>query len=434
MARFWRGPTSGVDDLADVQAPPQARLAVAAADVPRALAHLGDPTTYVEDEVRGVAAVDGDGVVTFGHRYDRRTAMSRRLHAVHRIGVEVSDFAWLDPETDPNDAWLADAFDRWETGRHRDPDRLEPIEVARGRFGRLVGQAVLDRLLGHVAERDLDQRRRWTVAHAAVLTAFNTHTTEAGDAMVACGTKLAATDGYAAMVLLDGARGVADLDRFGIRTAIAEAPLVPLLEHRDWQLHGSATGLLAALTPPRSDAATDVLVRLGLQLADGAKSTEIRSEQVVGALATTAPGRTDVDDALDALRSHASPTVRGAAATVRADRRPDRARALWEPWLTSRSTPERLAAESLIATWGDRRDVAEVVRIVEHRTRSPKGIRYSPPLSSGGIDFLTRHADVPEAVTALGRVRQRWGRHDDGLRRWLREHHPELIPPDADEA
>ena len=428
MARLWRRRGSEVEDLSDVEAPPRVRLEVPVSHVAVALAELADPANQVDGEVLGAAVVDGSVVVTFGHEYDRRTALLRRLNALLGAGVAVSDFAWLDPVTDPDDRWLADAFTWWEAGRHRDPNRIEPIEVARRRFGRLYGHDVLARLLEHVVAPGLEQRRRWTVAHAAVLAGFNTHTTDAGDALVAAGASLADVDGYAAMSLLGGARAIADLGRFGIRTAIAEAPLLPLLEHADWQLHGAAIELIATLDPPRSDEATDVLVRLGHHLAGGSRATEVRAEQVVGALATAAGDRNDVDAALDALRSHVSSAVRVAATTVLARRRPERARALWEPWLAARSMNERTAAESMIATWGDERDVPDVIRIVEHRTKPPKGTSYWPPLAAEGLDFLLRHAHVPEAAQALDLVRNRWDRHDDDLRRWLRQHHPDLVP------
>lgn len=427
MARFWRWRGSEVEDFSDVEAPPRVRLEVSGSHVAVALVALGDPATQVDGEVLGAAVVDGSVVVTFGHGYDRRTALLRRLNALLGASVGVSDFGWLDPMTEPDERWLADAFTRWETGRHRDPNRIEPIEVARRRLGRLSGLDVLARLLEHVGAPGLEQRRRWTVANAAVLAGFNTHTTDAGDALVAAGASLADADGYAAMSLLDGARAIVDLGHFGIRTAIAEAPLVPLLEHTDWQVHGAAAELIAKLDPPRSEQATDVLVRLGLQLAGGSKATEIRTDQVIAALAAAAGARNDVDDALDAMRSHVSPAARVAATTVLARRRPERARALWEPWLAARSMNERTAAESMIATWGDERDVPEVVRIVEYRTKPPKGTSYWPPLAAEGLDFLVRHVHVPEAARALDRVRNRWDRHDDDLRRWLRQHHPDLV-------
>ena len=430
MARFWRRRGGGVEDARDLDAP-RVRLDVSESQVAVALVELADPATPGDGNVLGARVVDGSVVVTVGHEYDRRTALLRRLNALSGAGVEVSDFAWLDPVADPDDRWLADAFAQWEAGRHRDPNRIEPIEVARRRFGRLCGHDVLARLLDHVAGPGLEQRRRWTVAHAAVFTGFNTHTTEAGDRLVAAGASLADVDGYAAGTLLSGARAIAELGRFGIRTAIAEIPLVSLVGHTDWHVHGAATELIATLTPPRSDEATDVLVGLGHQLAGGSKSTEIRADQVVTALATAADSRTDVDDVLDALRSHVTSAVRVAATTVLAQRRPERARGLWEPWLASRSMNERTAAESMIATWGDERDVPEVVRIVEHRTKAPNGTTYWPPLSAEGLDFLVRHAYAAEAAEALDRVRNRWERHDDDLRRWLRRHHPDLVPAGA---
>lgn len=424
--RFW-GTRRGDDDVADVE-PPQVALSVPAAQVAAAMTNLSDPTTQVEGEVLGVASVDGQVVATLSHRYDRRTAVLRRLDALHRAGVEVSDFVWLDPVTDPDDRWLDDVFTRWESGRDRDQERLPSIEIARRRMGRLHGQAVLDRTLELVASHRCDQRRRRTVAHAAALAGFNTHTTEAGNALITAGVAVARLDGHAAMSLLDGARGIAGLGRFGIRTDIAEAPLVPLVEHDDWPVHNAATQLLSALSPPRSDAAAEALIRVGHRLARGSASTAIRAEYVVAALATTEADRADVDVVLDELRGHASSAVRADAATTLARRRPERARSLWEPWLSSRSMNERTAAESMIARWGDERDVPDVVRIVAHRTKPPKGTTYWPPLAAEGLDFLVRHAHVPESAAALDKVRRRWDDHDDDLRRWLRLHHPDLSP------
>ncbi len=422
------------DDLADVEALPVVLLEVPDDLAAAAVADLRDPGSSVDGEVveAAVTAAGSQVQATLGHVYDRRTAVLRRLHSLRRAEVPVHGFRWADEVRGPAPAWLEDAFARWESPRHRDPDRIEPIEVGRRRFGRLAGEPVVADLAGRVADARLAERRRWTIAHAAVLAAFNTHTTAAGDALVAAvpGVLERTGDAHAASSLLDGARGVAELGRFGIATALDEAPLVPLLDHPAWQVHGSATSLLAALPGVRSDAATDVLVRLGHHLAVGSKATEIRAEQVVDALATTDPARRDVDDALDALRSHASSAVRVAATTTLARRRPERARSLWEPWLGSRSFAERTAAESMLAAAGDERDVPEAIRILEHRARPPRGRTHWPPLASESLAFLARHRHVPEAAAALDRIRDRWDRHDDDLRRWLRLHHPDLVPPD----
>lgn len=240
MTRFWRGRRRESDDLSDVHALPRVALSVSGSRIAQAMANLADPVTQVDGEVIGVVNDGGPVVVTFGHEYDRHTAILRRLNGLHRVGVEVSDFAWLDPVTDPDERWLENVFALWEMGRHRDPTRMEPIDVARRRLGRLHGQIVLDRLLALVIAPGCEQRRRRTIAHAAVLTGFNTHTTEAGNALVAAGTEVDVFDGFTAMSLLDGARGIAELSRFGVATDIAEASLIPLIEHDDWHVHGAA--------------------------------------------------------------------------------------------------------------------------------------------------------------------------------------------------
>lgn len=431
MIRFWRKPAINV---ADVEAPPRVALSVPRELVTVAMTDLSNPATHVAGEVLDVTVAAGRIVVTLSHRYDRRTAVLRRLNALQRADVEVTDFAWLDPVTDPEDRWLDDVFSTWEAPRNADPNRIDPIDIARRRMGRLHGGAVLDRLLELAASTRCEQRRRHTIAHAAVLAGFNTHTTEAGNSLVATAVAVAGLDGGTAMSLLNGARGIADLQRFGIRTDIAEAPLIPLVEHDDWHVHDAATQLLAALSPPRSDEAADVLIRVGHAVADGSKSTEVRAEYVVAALATTAENRVDVDVVLDELRQHVSSAVRAAAATTLAQRRPERARSLWEPWLDARSPNERTAAESMMARWGDERDVPRVVRVVAHRTKPSKGTTYWPPLSAEGLDFLVRHAHVPESAAALDKLRRRWDRHDDDLRTWLRLHHPELTPRTGDGA
>ncbi len=433
MVRFWRNPAQRVDN-SDVEAPPRVALRVPTELVTTAMTNLSDRAAQAAGEVLDVTVAAGQIVATLGHRYDRRTALLRRLNGLHRAAVDVTDFAWLDPMTDPDDRWLDDVFSMWEMPRTPDPEQIAPTEIARRRMGRLHGEAVLDRLLELAASARCEQRRRRTISHAAVLAGFNTHTTEAGNSLISTAVALAGIDGYSAMSLLDGASGIAELRRFGIRTDIVETPLIPLIEHDDWHVHDAATQLLAALSPPRSDEATDVLVRVGRALAGGSKSTEIRAEYVVAALATTADHRVDVDVVLDELRRHVSSAVRTASVTTLAQRRPERARSLWEPWLTSRSTNERTAAESMVATWGDERDVPDVVRFVTHRTKPSKGTMYWPPLAAEGIEFLVRHARVPEAAAALDELRRRWDRHDDDLRRWLRLHHPELTPPAGDES
>ncbi len=428
MTRFWKKGTDGAEamDASDVAL--RVVLQVAEDQIEAALGNLADRGSQAEGEVVGAEATDRGLVVTFGDKYEPRTALLRRLNSLQRVGVGITDFAWLDAVTDPTDRWLRDEFARWE-GPRDNGTGIDQVEVARRRLGRLTGQLIVDRLLTLVSVADMEQQRRRTIAHAAALAGFNTHTTEAGDALVGCSVALVRVAPHAAMSLLDAASSIAELRRFGIRTKIDEAPLLELIDHPNWRVNGSATQLVAALPPPRSDEIAGALVRVGRGLVGQTKATEIRAEQVVAALATAAVARVDVDDTLDALRSHVSSNVRVDATVVLARRRPERARRLWEPWLTSRSTNERTAAERMIATLGDERDVAEVVRIVKHRAKPSTGTTYWPPLAAEGLNFLVRHADTPDAAHALDHLRSNWDRHDDDLQRWIRLNHPELVPP-----
>ncbi len=411
-------PAYAPEPQSDDKAAPLVCLTMASELCATALNDLTDPSKQADNEVLAVRQVDGKIEVEFSHRYNRRTALHRRLSSLLRAGVEVQDFVWLDAMTDPDERWLHEALASFPVG---------PEALAR-RLERLAGQEVLTHLIDRMADTEIEDRQRRTIAHAAALTAFNTHTTEAGNNLVVAGAELADTDRASASRLLDGASEIARLGRFGVLTEIDERPLITLVEHRNWEVYDSATKLLASLAAPRSEEATDVLVRLARKLATGSKSTEVRAEQVIDALASAPDTRSDVDEALDELRSHVHSGVRVAATALLARRQPQRARGLWEPWLHARSFNERNTAEWMICTYGDETDVTEVVRIVNHRTKPPKGRTYFPPLSADGLAFLAKHSHVPDAATALGRVRNRWDLHDTDLRNWLKLHHPQLVP------
>ena len=168
-----------------------------------------------------------------------------------------------------------------------------------------------------------------------------------------------------------------------------------------------------------------------MALAGAPKSTELRGEQIVQALAATSVTRTDVDDVLEALVGHQSSAVRADAALALASRRPDQARSLWAPWLSSRSTNERRAAEMMITRYGLASDLPEVIRITTHRSKPPTGTTHWPPLAAESIDFLVRHRAEPDAADALDALTARWSRLDDDLRRWISENHADLVPGTA---
>ena len=345
----------------------------------------------------------------------RRLNLYRCLNALWRDGITtVRGFVWTDAITNPKDRWLD------ETLLMLSP-RGNQVEGGL-RVARFTGVELMERL---VQRLDDDQFDLWKLASAINRTGLNTHSTEAGELLIPLGLRFASSDSYASSVFLDGARDIAKLERFGIRTEIDDQLLLELLPRKNWY---RAAEIAAALRPPRSDSVVDELLRAAETIVDGKKSTEIAAESAVNALMTADDDRADVDAMLERFVGHASSTVRGHTAYLLAKRRPERARSLWEPWLSSRSFNERHAAELLLTGYGDERDIAEVVRIAKHRSKPLKGTTYWPPLAADQIEFLVRYSDQPEAAQALEWLTNRWDKLDDDLQRWLRENQPHLVP------
>lgn len=405
------------------QGPPTVALTIERSQLESAVASM----TRQKEEGRGAEEIglievrdDLLFVELIFDEYRRNTRLLRRLNGLRRDGIQIVGFRWEDEVVDPKGRWLDGCLAA--LGRHED---------GWTRAWQMAGEPLFDRLLERfqTARKNNDQLR--SLALALSIAAFNTHTTAVGNSLVELAVQMANEDESISATLLDGARDIADLHRFGIDTEVGDAPLVGLLGHPEWKVHWSATRLVADLGGLRSDAVIDELVRIGLSLAGGSKSTQVRVEQVVRAFWKADKRRSDVDGVLEALIGHVSSGVRADAALALAHRRPARARGLWEPWLSSRVFNERHTAELLIAKYGDERDITEVARIAKHRSKPPKGTKYSPPLAADPIDFLVSHRAKAEAADTLDWLTRRWGKLAGDLRWWIHENHPDLVPEDA---
>ena len=105
------------------------------------------------------------------------------------------------------------------------------------------------------------------------------------------------------------------------------------------------------------------------------------------------------------------------------------ARPYWQAGLASCSAPRRMAAEDTIGEYGD--EDADVPLAAEHLgkiIRRKSTIEWQPPRGSEIIGLLVRHRELPEAQAALADLTKRWVRLPDELQRWLKEHHPDLVP------
>ena len=108
------------------------------------------------------------------------------------------------------------------------------------------------------------------------------------------------------------------------------------------------------------------------------------------------------------------------------------ARPYWQAWLASSSAPQRMAAEDVIGAYGDADDVPLAAEHLGKIIRRKSSISWQPPRGNEIITLLVRHRDLPEAKAALGDLTKRWPKLPEELQRWLKEHHPDLVP--ADEA
>ena len=178
----------------------------------------------------------------------RRLNLESCLHALWSDGITtVRGFVWTDAITNPKDRWLD------ETLLMLSP-RGNQVEGGL-RVARFTGVELMERLVQRLDDDQFDLRN---LASAIKRTGLNTHSTEAGELLIRLGLRFAGSDSYASSVFLDGARDIAKLERFGIRTEIDDQLLLELLPRKNWY---RAAEIAAALRPPRSDSVVDELLR-----------------------------------------------------------------------------------------------------------------------------------------------------------------------------
>jgi hypothetical protein len=107
------------------------------------------------------------------------------------------------------------------------------------------------------------------------------------------------------------------------------------------------------------------------------------------------------------------------------------ARPYWQAWLASSSAPQRMAAEDVIGAFGDAADVPLAAEHLGKIIRRKSSISWQPPRGNEIITLLVRHRELPEAQAALADLMKRWPKLPEELQRWLREHHPDLVPAEV---
>ena len=199
--------------------------------------------------------------------------------------------------------------------------------------------------------------------------------------------------------------------------------LVLQLTRRPARVAEQAFRIAEALPAPLSDELTTALCL-------AARRASISDTAAVRALRKARPTAA-VQDALDAALQSSDTDVRQLALESLGELFGVGARPYWQAWLASSSAPQRMAAEDVIGAYGDADDVPLAAEHLGKIIRRKSSISWQPPRGNEIITLLVRHRDLPEAQAALADLTKRWPKLPEELQRWLKEHHPDLVPADG---
>ena len=82
----------------------------------------------------------------------------------------------------------------------------------------------------------------------------------------------------------------------------------------------------------------------------------------------------------------------------------------------------------MIGAYGDADDVPLAAEHLGKIIRRKSSISWEPPRGNEIITLLVHHRDLPAAQAALADLTKRWPKLPEELQRWLKEHHPDLVP------
>ena len=198
------------------------------------------------------------------------------------------------------------------------------------------------------------------------------------------------------------------------------AELVLQLARRPARVAEQAFRIAEALPAPLSDELTTALCV-------AARRGSISDTAAVRALRKARP-TAEVREALAAALESSDADVRGLALESLGELFGVGARHYWQAWLASSSAPQRMAAEDVIGAYGDADDVPLAAEHLGKIIRRKSSISWEPPRGNEIITLLVHHRDLPAAQAALADLTKRWPKLPEELQRWLKEHHPDLVP------
>ncbi len=358
-------------------------------------------TTTVIDEPDGRVRLDIVSTFKGG------AAIARPLFQLLHQGVRVRGLEDLDRVEDISIAELRRLADDWQAG---------PRGRAAGRrIDALAGEGVLR--LALEANPGGERLNGWDMIVGSV--GRQTPGTEA----------LLLESAIAEKDVLRAARMTGAVAGRGERANLVAEPFEPpvafvlQLARRQPRVAEAAMHLAQALPAPLPDDLTTVLCTAARR-----GKYQVGSNAVV-ALRQARP-TSEVQAALEAALQSSDADIRQLALESLGELFGVGARPYWQAWLASSSAPQRMAAEDVIGTYGDADDVPLAAEHLGKIIRRKSSISWEPPRGNEIITLLVRHHELPEAQAALADLTKRWPKLPDELQAWLREHHPDLVPPE----
>lgn len=339
-------------------------------------------------------------------------AVTRALWTLHRGGVRVLGLERLDIYDDVSPAEIDRLVDDLETNSFK--------TAAGRRKDALTGEATLRYAIK-------TSRSQPTVRGWLSIAASAAHNTSGIDALL-LDTAASEPNADMARTLAAAVARHAEMADLISEPFSPPAALVTAVAQRRDEAAGAGYQIAIALPAPLDADLTAVLC-------EAARRRGPSAIDAVRALRNAAPSD-EVRAALEKALESTDVDVRSLAIDSLGSVFGTGARSYWEAWLGSSSAPQRMAAEEVLGAYGDSADIPLAAVHLGKIIRRKSSIEWEPPRGNEIIDLLVRYRELPEAKAALADLTKRWPKLPEELQRWLREHHPDLVPvsgaPDAE--
>ena len=339
--------------------------------------------------------------------FPMRAAIVRPLNVLRSEGVRVQGLEILDLVEDVEDAELVRLAQGWDDHRNAGSYRR--------RIEQLTGPAIIERMIDAQRRNPKASGFRFvatTVAHGTV-----------GSEALMLWTAVDTADPTTASWYAGAAAGRGTLaELVGTPFDPPEDAVVALARRRD-RVAETAWNVAGEMKAPLSEELTSLLcaaVRRGGVMSTGA----------VRAL-RKAPPTAEVQETLESALESPVADVRDVTLGVLGELLGTGARPYWEAWFASTSAPNRMAAEDAIGQFGDADDVPLAAEQLGKIIRRKSSTTFLPPRGNHIINLLVRHRELPEARAALADLTKRWPKLPEELQAWLKEYHPDLVPPET---